>query len=71
MQAVTPDVVQHQTPHSAESARLRGLDLNVIGAQLVSLAEACTQEHLEMLSRSQADGLLALVRQQQGLGTGN
>lgn len=69
MQAVIPDVVQHQTPHPAELTPRRGLDLSVIGTQLVVLAEACTQEHLETLARTQADGLLALVRQ--GAGRGN
>ena len=75
MQAVSLDVAQHQTPHSAELSPRRGLDLSVVGAQLVALAEACTQEHLQTLARSQADGLVALVRQQHGAGlerpTGN
>ena len=68
MPAVSPDIAQRQTPQSAAYVSGRGLDLGVIGAQLVTLAEACTQEHLQTLARTQADGLVALVRQQQAHG---
>ena len=38
------------------------VDLDLVGQRIVKLAELSMLEHLEALMRSQADSLLALVR---------
>jgi hypothetical protein len=50
----------------------RGLDLDEVARQMVALAGACAEEHLNTLRHSQADGLLRMVAAEQaGQNMGN